>query len=253
MLNKKRNNSSKCKETFLLKLHEILENSDYKKVISWGNEDNVIMISDSHYLSNNILPKFYKHSNFPSFVRQLNKYGFKKIKSLYNSKVLLFRHNSFSRHISLSEIQDIGKNQKEVTKERKDSKYEFLANQIKEQKDKNETMKKELLDKIGILSNENEKLKNELLNIKKSLININKSSICCKFSYLLKKIIFKSIIRKIRDYKKNILFARDYPIDFLSEESTLNEPKNIFDNIYNISLDDYLFDNSISLKEPFIF
>jgi hypothetical protein len=36
------------------------------------------MMRDPLMLSNEILPKYYRHNRFPSFQRQLNNFGFRK-------------------------------------------------------------------------------------------------------------------------------------------------------------------------------
>jgi len=47
--------------------------------IGWSRDGNSIVVSDKVRFSKDVLPKFYKTSNFSSFVRQLNFYRFNKI------------------------------------------------------------------------------------------------------------------------------------------------------------------------------
>lgn len=48
--------------------------------MSWVSQG-TFMITDSDELSKNVLRQYFKHSNFSSFIRQLNIYGFEKVKS----------------------------------------------------------------------------------------------------------------------------------------------------------------------------
>ncbi|KAH6828470.1 hypothetical protein C2S53_018023 [Perilla frutescens var. hirtella] len=64
---------------FLMKTFEMVEDSSTDSVISWSVTKNSFIVWDLHKLSNNLLPRFFKHSNFSSFVRQLNTYGFRKV------------------------------------------------------------------------------------------------------------------------------------------------------------------------------
>ena len=61
-------------------------NESYKGIIAWSpNEASFIsnsfvtLVYSSEDFTREIMPKYFKHSNFTSFVRQLNMYGFHKI------------------------------------------------------------------------------------------------------------------------------------------------------------------------------
>ncbi|CAA2959589.1 heat shock factor HSF30 [Olea europaea subsp. europaea] len=64
---------------FLIKIFEIVEDSSTDAVISWSRSKNSFIVWDSHKFSTILLPKYFKHSNFSSFIRQLNTYGFRKV------------------------------------------------------------------------------------------------------------------------------------------------------------------------------
>ena len=57
----------------------MLEDKSNVDIISWGDEGNSFIVHDQARFSMEVLPKFYKHNNMASFVRQLNMYGFSKI------------------------------------------------------------------------------------------------------------------------------------------------------------------------------
>ena len=63
--------------------------------MSWSEDGKSFIIKDIATLTSQILPKHFKHNNFASFVRQLNMYGFHKIRS--NSDGHIFEHEYFKK------------------------------------------------------------------------------------------------------------------------------------------------------------
>lgn len=59
---------------FLRKTYEMVEDPETDPVVSWSEARNSFIVWDSHQLAKNLLPKYFKHSNFSSFIRQLNTY-----------------------------------------------------------------------------------------------------------------------------------------------------------------------------------
>jgi osomolarity two-component system response regulator SKN7 len=49
------------------------------KFLDWSASGDSFVIKDKHHFEKNILVQHFRHCNFSSFVRQLNKYGFKKV------------------------------------------------------------------------------------------------------------------------------------------------------------------------------
>lgn len=59
---------------FLTKTFEIVDDFHTNHVISWSFGGTSFVVWDPHCFSVELLPRFFKHNNFSSFVRQLNTY-----------------------------------------------------------------------------------------------------------------------------------------------------------------------------------
>ena len=64
---------------FLRKTYQMLESSP-KAIAAWSVKGDSFLIKDPDRFAQTVIPQYFSHSNFSSFVRQLNFYGFRKVK-----------------------------------------------------------------------------------------------------------------------------------------------------------------------------
>jgi len=81
---------------FVRKTWDMLADKSLESIVCWTRNGNCFGILDTTAFSADVLPKFFKHGNLGSFIRQLNTYGFKKVTSR-DSQEYEFSHKLFHR------------------------------------------------------------------------------------------------------------------------------------------------------------
>ncbi|XP_073148341.1 heat stress transcription factor A-5 [Henckelia pumila] len=64
---------------FLLKTYEMVDDSSTDAIVSWSASRKSFVVWNPPEFARVLLPSYFKHNNFSSFIRQLNTYGFRKI------------------------------------------------------------------------------------------------------------------------------------------------------------------------------
>lgn len=80
---------------FLDRTYEMLNTPEYSEYVSWNDAGDAVVVHKVNKFSTIVLPKFYNHSNYASFTRQLNMYDFKKTSSEPSCRE--YKHPLFQR------------------------------------------------------------------------------------------------------------------------------------------------------------
>ncbi|OQR89410.1 HSF-type DNA-binding [Achlya hypogyna] len=91
--------SAKGAPIFLQKTFRMFQEAP-PDVATWNQDGTTIRIHVPHQFATSVLPRYFKHNNFLSFVRQLNFYGFRKCKASAaadDAEWWEFHHDKFSR------------------------------------------------------------------------------------------------------------------------------------------------------------
>lgn len=59
---------------FLAKISDLVNDPSTNHIVSWSKGNNSFVIWDPDIFATELLPKYFKHSNLSSFIRQLNTY-----------------------------------------------------------------------------------------------------------------------------------------------------------------------------------
>nr|XP_012417930.1 PREDICTED: heat shock factor protein 1 isoform X1 [Odobenus rosmarus divergens] len=159
---------------FLTKLWTLVSDPDTDALICWSPSGNSFHVFDQGQFAKEVLPKYFKHNNMASFVRQLNMYGFRKVVHIEQGGLVKperddteFQHPCFLRgqeqllenikrkvtSVSTLKNEDIKIRQDSVTK---------LLTDVQLMKGKQETMDSKLL----AMKHENEALWREVASLR---------------------------------------------------------------------------------------
>lgn len=244
MLGKKRKLKNESKsDNFLLKLYEILNNKGNSKIIHWSQDGSFIVINNIHTLSQKVLPIYFNHQNYSSFVRQLNMYNFHKIRTNQNNNEQYFIHEFFNKSKTLKEIKSFKRKTK--IKGEKNNKSLFFQGEDSKIKhtiiDKKKEEQKKHYENIDLIEADEKKVKKYENFIKKGNLNydlqkkmllflLNKSK-----ENIDKQNEFKNKIKALKGQKKNCnLQIQNWNSKIENQSMFLKKIKNLYIFLVNL-------------------
>ena len=78
-----------------------MQDPSYTEIVCWARGQTCIQIRNEGKFEEFVLDKFFRHSHLSSFIRQLNLYGFRKIRCSHS---LLFTHDLLEAGRRLEDI-----------------------------------------------------------------------------------------------------------------------------------------------------
>lgn len=178
---------------FLLKLYEMVQDKSNDEYIHW-NTNNSFVVRKEQEFSKKVLPMYFKHSNFTSFIRQLNMYGFHKMVQI-KGDLLEFKNEYFQ-------------------KDRKD----LLGMVSRKKKDSLDIHT--ILQELNVIKEQHFNMQQELQMIKQNedIMNVNYQMLVVKNQQQ------KQIIDKILEFLNSVFGKRK--LDFSSVANSLNNVNN---------------------------
>ncbi|GBL51481.1 Heat shock transcription factor [Candidozyma auris] len=79
---KKDSQGPKTKPAFVMKVWSMVNDPKNQEYIRWNEDGLTFQVFHREEFMKSILPKYFKHNNFASFVRQLNMYGWHKVQDI---------------------------------------------------------------------------------------------------------------------------------------------------------------------------
>ncbi|XP_039177247.1 heat shock factor protein 1 isoform X3 [Crotalus tigris] len=159
---------------FLTKLWTLVEDPDTDALICWSPSGNSFHVFDQGQFAKEVLPKYFKHNNMASFVRQLNMYGFRKVIHIEQGGLVKpekddteFQHPYFLRgqeHLLENikrKVTNVSSIKNEDIKVRQDSMTQLLTD-VQLMKGKQESMDSKLI----AMKHENEALWREVASLR---------------------------------------------------------------------------------------
>ena len=69
---------------FLLKTYDMVDDTSTDDIVSWSSTNNSFVVWNPPEFARLLLPTYFKHNNFSSFIRQLNTYVSSSFDSRYS-------------------------------------------------------------------------------------------------------------------------------------------------------------------------
>ena len=84
-------------KSFIASLYTLVSDPSIDHIVRWSLGNNTFVILDREKFSNVILPQYFKHANFASFIKQLNIYQFQMMNPHIKHVDPVFYHPSFQK------------------------------------------------------------------------------------------------------------------------------------------------------------
>ncbi|ONK81968.1 uncharacterized protein A4U43_C01F34760 [Asparagus officinalis] len=236
---------------FLAKTYDMVDDPSTDAIVSWSASNDSFVVWDPLEFARDLLPKFFKHNNFSSFIRQLNTYGFRKkdperwefhndefirgqrhlLRNIHRRKPIhshsLHHHGQGSLPLGDSERQELEDEIRRLQREK-----DILMAELQKHTQQQHSMEKQM-----------QALEDRLLNIEVRQRNIlaNVSQFIQRPGFLSNLISSSDLHSKKRRLPENNLFNEDA---FEKMESSLDSLENLFREVSQVSDEDIYCDGT---------